>query len=143
MYERWTERTRRIEQRADREAQRLMHEYVGTEHLLLALASDESRRAPHVLKALGVAPQTVVRVVEEIVPPGPDMVLLGRMPRSPRAQQALEEAASEAREQDQYWIDPEHVLLGLLREAEGVAAQILRHLGVSLEEARRVARGLA
>lgn len=136
MYERFTDRARMAIQLAHREAQQFNHEYIGTEHLLLGLIAEGSGVAAVVLKSLGVKLDRVRAEVEKIVQAGPDMVTLGRLPHTPRAKKAIEYAIEESQTLNHGYIGTEHLLLGLLREFEGVAAQVLMNLGVRLDAVR-------
>ncbi len=136
MFERFTERARKVMALANQEAQRFNHEYIGTEHILLGLVKEGSGVGANVLKNLGVDLHKVRMEVEKLVKPGPDMVTMGRLPTTPRAKKVTEYAIEEARNINHNYIGTEHILLGLLREQEGVAAQVLRNLGLKLEEVR-------
>src|SRR5215208_738696 len=134
MYERFTDRARKVMQLANQEAQRFNHEYVGTEHVLLGLIKEGSGVAANVLKNLDVDLRKIRVEVEKIVQSGPDMVTMGKLPQTPRAKKVIEYAIEEARNHNH--VGTEHLLLGLLREQEGVAAQVLMNLNLKLEEVR-------
>lgn len=136
MHERFTDRVRKVLQLANQEAQRLNHEYIGTEHLLLGLIKEGSGVAANVLKNLDVDLRKVRIEVERLVQPGPEMVTLGKLPQTPRAKKVLDYAIEEARELNHDHVGTEHLLLGLLREEQGVAAQALVNLGLQLEDVR-------
>ena len=136
MYERFTDRARRVMQLANSEAQRFNHDYVGTEHLLLGLVKEGSGVASNVLKNLDVDLRKIRVEVEKIVQSGPDMVSMGKLPQTPRAKKVLEYAFEEARNLNHNYVGTEHLLLGLLREQEGVAAQVLMNLNLKLEDVR-------
>src|SRR5437660_9239986 len=136
MYERFTDRARKVMQLANQEAQRLNHEYIGTEHLLLGLVKEGSGVAANVLKNLDADLRKIRLEVEKLVQPGPDMVTPGKLPQTPRVKKVLDYAVEEARNLDHQHVGTEHLLLGLLREEEGVAAQALLNLGLRLEEVR-------
>ncbi len=138
MYERFTDRARKVMQLANQEAQRFNHEYVGTEHVLLGLVKEGSGVAANVLKNLDVDLRKIRLEVEKIVQTGPDMVTMGKLPQTPRAKKVIEYAIEEARNLNHNYVGTEHLLLGLLREQEGVAAQVLMNLEL---EARRSPRG--
>jgi ATP-dependent Clp protease ATP-binding subunit ClpC len=123
-------------QLANQEAQRFNHEYVGTEHVLLGLVKEGSGVAANVLKNLDVDLRKIRVEVEKIVQSGPDMVTMGKLPQTPRAKKVIEYAIEEARNLNHNYVGTEHLLLGLLREQEGVAAQVLMNLGLKLEEVR-------
>jgi ATP-dependent Clp protease ATP-binding subunit ClpC len=136
MYERFTDRARKVMQLANQEAQRFNHEYVGTEHVLLGLVKEGSGVAANVLKNLDVDLRKIRVEVEKIVQSGPDMVTMGKLPQTPRAKKVIEYAIEEARNLNHNYVGTEHLLLGLLREQEGVAAQVLVALNLKLEEVR-------
>jgi len=121
---------------ANQEAQRFNTEYIGTEHILLGLVKEGSGVGANVLKNLGVDLHKVRIEVEKLVKAGPDMVTMGRLPQTPRAKKVIEYAIEEARNLNHNYVGTEHLLLGLLREHEGVAAQVLMNLGLKLEEVR-------
>jgi len=121
---------------ANQEAQRFNHEYIGTEHILLGLVKEGSGVGANVLKNLGVDLHRVRMEVEKLVKPGPDMVTMGKLPQTPRAKKVIEYSIEEARNLSHNYVGTEHILLGLLREHEGVAAQVLMNLGLKLEEVR-------
>ena len=136
MYERFTDRARKVMQLATQEAQRFNHEYIGTEHVLLGLVKEGSGVAANVLKRLDVDLRKIRLEVEKIVQSGPDMVTMGKLPQTPRAKKVIEYAMEEARNLNHNYVGTEHLLLGLLREQEGVAAQVLMNLGLKLEDVR-------
>ncbi|MFN9374563.1 MAG: ATP-dependent Clp protease ATP-binding subunit [Planctomycetaceae bacterium] len=136
MYERFTDRARKVMQLANQEAQRFNHEYIGTEHILLGLVKEGSGVAANVLKNLDVDLRKIRLEVEKIVKSGPDMVTMGKLPQTPRAKKVIEYSMEEARNLNHNYVGTEHILLGLLREQEGVAAQVLMNLGLKLEEVR-------
>lgn len=136
MYERFTDRARKVMQLANQEAQRFNHEYIGTEHILLGLVKEGSGVAANVLKNLDVDLRKIRIEVEKIVQTGPDMVTMGKLPQTPRAKKVIEYAMDEARNLNHNYVGTEHLLLGLLREQEGVAAQVLMNLGMKLEDVR-------
>ncbi len=121
---------------ANQEAQRFNHEYIGTEHILLGLVKEGSGVGANVLKNLGVDLRKVRLEVEKLVKSGPDMVTMGKLPQTPRAKKVIEYAIEEARNLNHNYVGTEHLLLGLLREHDGVAAQVLMNLGLRLEEVR-------
>ena len=136
MYERFTDRARKVMQLANQEAQRFNHEYIGTEHVLLGLVKEGSGVAANVLKNLEVDLRKIRIEVEKIVQSGPDMVTMGKLPQTPRAKKVIEYAMEEARNLNHNYVGTEHLLLGLLREQEGVAAQVLMNLALKLEDVR-------
>ncbi len=136
MFERLTDRARKVMALANQEAQRFNHEYIGTEHILLGLVKEGSGVGANVLKALEIDLRKVRLEVEKLVKSGPEMVTMGKLPQTPRAKKVLEYAIEEARHLNHNYVGTEHLLLGLLREQDGVAAQVLMNLGVKLEEGR-------
>src|SRR6266851_4631866 len=138
MYERFTDRARKVMQLANQEAQRFNHEYIGTEHILLGLVKEGSGVAANVLKNLDVDLRKIRLEVEKIVQTGSggDMVTMGKLPHTPRAKKVIEYSIEEARNLNHNYVGTEHLLLGLLREQEGVAAQVLMNLGMKLEDVR-------
>ncbi len=136
MYERFTDRARKVMQLANQEAQRFNHEYIGTEHILLGLIKEGSGVAANVLKTLEVDLRKIRLEVEKLVQSGPDMVTMGKLPQTPRAKKVIEYSMEEARNLNHNYVGTEHILLGLLREQEGVAAQVLMNLGLKLEDVR-------
>jgi len=123
-------------QLANQEAQRFNHEYIGTEHILLGLIKEGSGVAANVLKNLDIDLRKIRLEVEKLVQSGPDMVTMGKLPQTPRAKKVIEYSMEEARNLGHNYVGTEHILLGLLREQEGVAAQVLMNLGLKLEEVR-------
>jgi ATP-dependent Clp protease ATP-binding subunit ClpC len=123
-------------QLANQEAQRFNHEYIGTEHILLGLVKEGSGVAANVLKNLDIDLRKIRLEVEKIVQSGPDMVTMGKLPQTPRAKKVIEYSIEEARNLNHNYVGTEHLLLGLLREQEGVAAQVLMNLGLKLEDVR-------
>ena len=136
MFERLTDRARKVMALANQEAQRFNHEYIGTEHILLGLVKEGSGVGANVLKNLDIDLRKVRLEVEKLVKSGPEMVTMGKLPQTPRAKKVLEYAIEEARNLNHNYVGTEHLLLGLLREQDGVAAQVLMNLGVKLEEVR-------
>src|ERR1700687_2857499 len=136
MYERFTDRARKVMQLANQEAQRFNHEYIGTEHILLGLVKEGTGVAANVLKNLDTDLRKIRLEVEKIVQAGPDMVTMGKLPQTPRAKKVIEYSIEEARNLNHNYVGTEHLLLGLLREQEGVAAQVLMNLGLKLEDVR-------
>jgi ATP-dependent Clp protease ATP-binding subunit ClpC len=136
MFDRFTDRARRVMGLARQEAQRFNHEYIGTEHILLGLIQEGSGVAANVLRNLDIDLDKIRREVEKIVQSGPSMVTMGQLPFTPRAKKVLELAVEEASNLGHNYIGTEHLLLGLIRENEGVAAQVLLNLGLKLEDVR-------
>ncbi|HUX00398.1 MAG TPA: ATP-dependent Clp protease ATP-binding subunit [Phycisphaerae bacterium] len=136
MFERFTDRARKVMALANQEAQRFNHEYVGTEHVLLGLVKEGQGVAANVLHNLGTDLKKIRLEVEKIVKSGPDMVTMGKLPQTPRAKKVIEFAIEEARNLGHNYVGTEHLLLGLLREHDGVAAQVLMNLGLKLDDVR-------
>lgn len=134
-FERFTKRARHVLQLAQEEAQRLNHNYMGTEHLLLGLVREEEGLAAQVLKSMGVQLERVRSAVEFIIGHG-DHEVTGEVPLTPRAKQVIGLAVDEARRLDHQFVGTEHLLLGLIREGHGIGAQVLEKLGVDLRAAR-------
>ena len=122
---------------ANQEAQRFNHEYIGTEHILLGLVKEGSGVGATVLKNLDVDIKKLRLEIEKLVKSGPDMVTMGKLPQTPRAKKVIEYAIEEARALNHNYVGTEHILLGLLRESEGIAAQVLMNLGLKLEDVRQ------
>jgi ATP-dependent Clp protease ATP-binding subunit ClpC len=136
MFERFTDRARKVMALANQEAQRLNHEYIGTEHILLGLVKEGSGVGANVLRNLDVDLRRVRLEVEKLVKAGSEMVTMGKLPQTPRAKKVIEYAIEEARNLNHNYVGTEHLLLGLLREHDGVAAQVLINLGLKLEDVR-------
>jgi ATP-dependent Clp protease ATP-binding subunit ClpC len=133
----FTDRVRKVLAMAREEAIRLQHDYVGTEHILLGLIREGEGVAAAVLTNLSVDLEQIQERIEESVRRGKATIALGELPYTSRAKKVLEFAMAEARELNHSYVGTEHLLLGLLREEKGIAAEVLNQLGVSLEEARR------
>lgn len=136
MFERFTDRARKVMALANQEAQRFNHEYLGTEHILLGLAKEGNGVGANVLKNLGVDTAKLRLEVEKLVKSGPDVVSVGKLPQTPRARRVIEYAIEEARSLNHNYVGTEHILLGLLRESSGQAAQVLMNLGLKLDSVR-------
>ena len=132
----FTDRVRKVLAMAREEAIRLQHDYVGTEHILLGLIREGEGVAAAVLVKLTVDLNAIHEEVEESVRKGKATIALGELPYTSRAKKVLEYAMAEAREMSHSYVGTEHLLLGLLREEKGIAAQVLNSLGVTLETAR-------
>jgi excisionase family DNA binding protein len=133
-FAKFTERARKVLTLAQEEAQRLQHNYIGTEHLLLGLVREGEGVAVKVLNNLGVELQQIRKAIEFIIGRG-DRDAPGEVGLTPRAKHAIELAVDEARRLNHHYVGTEHMLLGLLR-GEGIAAGVLENLGVKLEKAR-------
>lgn len=136
MYERFTDQARKVMQLANQEAKRLNDEYIGTEHILVGLVEEGAGVAAYVLKDLAVDARRVRMEIEKVVQSGPNKVARDNLPQTPRAKHVIEYAMEEARNLNHHYVGTEHLLLGLLREQEGVAAQVLMNFGVKLEDVR-------
>ena len=136
MFERFTERARQVVVFAQDEARRLNHDYIGTEHILLGLLREEEGLAARALGSLGIGVEEVREQVARIVGPGEEEVHGGQIPFTPRAKKVLELALREALSLGHRYIGTEHVLLGLVRENEGVAARILLDFGADADQVR-------
>lgn len=134
-FDRFTKRARRVLTLAQEEAQRLNHNYIGTEHLLLGLVREENGVAVRVLRDLGVDPKQVRERVERTVGRG-QRTMYGKLSLTPRTKRVIELAVDEARRLGHHYIGTEHLLLGLVRAGEGVAVDVLKSLGVGLDKVR-------
>lgn len=140
MYERFTDRACKVMQLACQEAMRLNHEYLGTEHILLGLIKEDAGVAVYVLKNLDIDLHKLRMEVGKILQPGPETVIMGKLPQTPRAKKVIECSIEEARSLNHNCVGTEHLLLGLLRHADNVAAQVLMNLGLKLEDVREETR---
>ena len=136
MFERFTDRARRVVVLAQEEAGMLNHNYIGTEHLLLGLIGEGEGVAAKALQSLGISLDAVRQQVEEIIGQG-QQAPSGHIPFTPRAKKVLELADREARALGHDYVGTEHILLGLIREGDGVAAQVLVNLGADLNRVRQ------
>ena len=136
MFNRFTERARKVILLAKEEARRFNHDYIGTEHILLGLIREGEGVAAAVLLKLGVSLENIRIEIEKLVQPGPTTQVLGDIPFTPRAKKALELAAEEARSLGHNYIGTEHLLLGLVKEAESIASQVLLNMGLDLTKVR-------
>jgi hypothetical protein len=136
MFERFTDRARRVVVLAQDEARMLNHDYIGTEHILLGLIHEGQGVAARALESLGISLEAVRQQVQEIIGQG-QQPPPGHIPFTPRAKKVLELSLREAQELDHNYIGTEHILLGLIREGEGVAAQVLAKLGADLNRVRQ------
>lgn len=128
---------------ANQEAQRFSHEYIGTEHLLLAVVKEGTGLGAQALKAMDIDLRKVRLEVEKLIKSGPEMVTMGKLPQTPRAKKVIEYALEEARNLQSACVKSEHLLLGLLRENDGIAAIILLGLGVKLSVLRMIISNLS
>jgi ATP-dependent Clp protease ATP-binding subunit ClpC len=136
MFERFTDRARRVVVLAQEEARMLNHNYIGTEHILLGLIHEGEGVAAKALESLGISLEAVRSQVEEIIGQG-QAAPTGHIPFTPRAKKVLELSLREALQLGHNYIGTEHILLGLIREGEGVAAQVLQKLGADLNRVRQ------
>ncbi len=137
MYDRFTDRARKVMQLANQEAQRFNHEYIGTEHVLIGLLKEGSCTAATVLKDIGLDLRNVRTEIEKIVqlPPSDDVVL-GKLPHTPSCKQMIEFSIDAARKLSHNYVGTEHILLGLLRGEDDVAIKVLKNLGVNPNRVR-------
>ena len=135
MFERFTDRARRVVVFAQDEARMLNHNYIGTEHLLLGLVHEGEGVAAKALESLGISLERVRQQVEDIIGQGTKLPS-GHIPFTPRAKKVMELSLREALQLTHNYIGTEHILLGIIREAEGVAAQVLQKLGADLQTVR-------
>ncbi|MBU3933323.1 MAG: ATP-dependent Clp protease ATP-binding subunit [Candidatus Omnitrophica bacterium] len=136
MFNRFTERARKVIILAKEEARRFNHDYIGTEHILLGLIREGEGVASAILQNMGLSLDKIRLEIEKLVQPGPATVVSGDVPFTPRAKRVIELSMEEARQLGHNYIGTEHLLLGLLREGEGVAAQVLLGLGLDLNKLR-------
>lgn len=136
MFERSTERARRILAIAQEEAKNLNHDYLGTEHILLGLIREGEGVAAEVLRNMGIKFKTIRLEIENEAPPGGALAILGNVPFTPNSKKVLELAVEEARNMGHNYIGTEHLLLGLIKKEESIGAKILAKFGVTLEKAK-------
>ena len=125
MFDRFTDRAKKVMSLARQEAQKFNHEYIGTEHILLGLVQEGNGVAANVLQKMAVDLDKIRQEVEKIVKSGPSMATMSNLPFTPRAKKVLELAMEEASQLGHNYIGTEHLLLGLIKENEGIAAQVL------------------
>ena len=136
MFERFSERAKKVMALANEAARELQHEYIGTEHVLLGMVKEGGGKAVEVLRSLGVDTDRIGQEVNKLIKQGPDAVSAGRLPGTPRMKEVMRMAIEEARQLKGHYVGTEHLLLGLMAEEEGVAAQVLMNLGVKPAELR-------
>jgi len=136
MFEHFTDRARKVMALANQEAQRFNHKYIDTEHILLGLIKEGSGVSATILKNRGVDIKTLRIEVVKWVEIKPDRVTMGKLPQTQGAKKVIEYAIDEARSFNHNYVGTEHILLGLLREDEGIAAQVLMNLGLQIEQVR-------
>jgi ATP-dependent Clp protease ATP-binding subunit ClpC len=137
MYERFSDCARKVMQLSFQEAMRLDHEYLGTEHLLLGLVKEGSGLAANVLSHFGVQLHSIRLEVEKLVHPGPNIVTMRKLLKTPQTEKVLRYAIEESRKLGQDLVGSEHILLGLLHEQDGVGAQVLLNFGLNGEKVRK------
>ena len=130
----FTPRAQQVLALARKEADRFNHNFVGTEHLLLGLIKLGQGVAVNVLQKIGLDLETVRMEVEKLVGTGPDQKMIGNIPYTPRVKKVLSLAAKEAKALNHTYVGTEHILLGLLREGDGVAARVLKNMDVDIEQ---------
>lgn len=138
MFEKFTERGRKVIIYAKEEAEKRQNDYLGTEHLLLAVLKEEDGLPLAILKRMGITPEEVRLEVERNLPQGTNIMAFGDIPFTPRAKKVLELAVEEARLLGHNYIGSEHIFLGLIREEEGIGGKILRSFGANLLGARQL-----
>jgi ATP-dependent Clp protease ATP-binding subunit ClpC len=143
MFEKFTERGRKVIIHAKEEAEKRQNDYLGTEHLLLALLREEDSLPIIILKKMGLSTDEIRVEVERSIPSGSNVLTFGDIPFTPRAKKVLELAVEEARLLGHSYIGSEHLLIGLIREEEGIAGKVLRSLGANLLSARQLSINLA
>ena len=135
-FEKFSERARKVLSLAQEEAQRFKHNYIGTEHILLGLSKESEGVAAKVLSSLGIESNKIQSSVEFIIGQG-DRQTPKSLGLTPRAKKVIELSVDEARRLNHQYIGTEHILIGLLREGEGIAAGVLESLGANLEDVRK------
>lgn len=130
MFERFTDRAIKVMALSNQEAQRKNHEYIGTEHILAGLVKEGNGVGAFVLQKLGVDLKKIREELDRLVKSGPDTVTMGSLPQTPRTKKVIEFAVEEARAFNHNYVGTEHLLLGLIDEEEGIAAQMLMNLGL-------------
>lgn len=143
MFEKFTERGRKVIIYAREEAEKRQNDYLGTEHLLLALLRDEESLPTAILRKMGLSIDEVYMEIERSLPSGTNILTFGDIPFTPRAKKVLELAVEEARLLGHNYIGSEHLLLGIVREEEGIAGKILRNFGANLLGARQLTINLS
>ena len=137
MFERFTDRARTVMALAGEEARNFQHEYIGTEHILLGIMKEDNGVGATVLKSLAdIDFEQVIKEINRLIKCGPDVIAPGTLPPTPRAKKVVKYALEETRAMKDKCIGTEHLLLGLLRETDGVAAQVLINLGLNVETAQ-------
>lgn len=132
IFERFTDTSRKVMGSANREAQRLNHEYIGSEHILLGLIKEEKGLGYDILKSCEIDIMEIRKNIHKEVRAGPEMVTMGKLPQTPRAKVVIEHAIKEARSFGHNYIGTEHILLGLMLERDSIAFKVLHGLGLSV-----------
>lgn len=140
MFDRFTDHAKRVMNYARQHAQRLNHQYLGTEHILLGLLEERDCRGCTMLESLGMEPDRIRTEIEKLVKPDSNLVTMAALPFTPGAKKVLEYSMEEAGSLGSTVLGTEHVLLGLVRVTDGVASKALSACGMSLEKARALAR---
>lgn len=135
-FEKFSQRARKVLTLAQEEAHRFNHNYIGTEHILLGLVRENEGLAIKVLANLNIQPNSIRAAVEDIIARGDQTRTGNEIGLTPRAKKAIEYAVDEARQLNHSYIGTEHLLLGLIREKDGIAASVLDNLGVTLDNVR-------
>lgn len=133
MYERFTDRARKVMQLANQEAQRFNHEYIGTEHILLGLVKEGSGVAATLLKNMDIDLRKVRTEVEQLVQAGSEMAFMGKLPLTLRVKQVIETSIHVARNRGDNHVGTEHMLIALV-QTEGIAQVVLKNMGLKLED---------
>lgn len=136
MLERFTDRARKLMAFANQEAQRFNSEYIGTEHLLLGLVKEGSGVGANVLKNLDIDLRKIRLEVEKLIKTGPELITMGKLPHTVRAKKVIEYAIEEAKNLQHNYIGTEHILLGLIRDTDGIGGLVLLGQGVKLDTTR-------
>jgi ATP-dependent Clp protease ATP-binding subunit ClpC len=139
MFERVADDARKVMAVANKQAQQFGHGYIDTEHILLGLLKESSSTGAIILKDLGVNIENLLAEVEQLAKSRADKTEMEKLPRNPRARNVIEYAIKEARVLEHNYIGTEHILLGLLQETDGIAAQVLTNLSVKLQDVREKA----
>lgn len=137
MFDKFTDRARKVIALARQEAERLNNDYIGTEHVLMGLIKEGSGVASNILENLNIDPDKVLYEIEKTIQPGSNMVTMGQLPFTPRTKKMLEYALEEMRNLGHNYIGTEHLLLGLIREHDSEAAQVMINLGIDLDMVRK------
>jgi ATP-dependent Clp protease ATP-binding subunit ClpC len=138
----FTQRALKILALANQAAHRSNHEYIGTEHLLIAIVQEDSGVGAYLLKVSGLTLKSVRLMVDKRVKPGPDMITMGKVPYTPRVKRVLEFAVSNAKSLNHEYVGTEHLLLALLDETDGIACELLAELGMTKAKALKYVKQL-